>query len=76
MALLETVLDDVIDLLARRRELPSSGYSFVVSTEESIIHRRLLARRFPNFIAVGLQAIIIALKRLVLVLALLIAIVI
>ena len=76
VALLETILHDVIDLLARRGQLPSSSYAFVVAPKKRVVDRRLLARRFPNFITVRFETIIVALKSLVLVLALLITIVI
>jgi len=68
VALLETILHNIIDLLARRGELPSSRDAFVVSTEKCVIDRRLLPTGFPNFITVRFETIVITLKRLVLVL--------
>ena len=76
VALLETVLDDVIDLLARRGELPSSRYSFVVAPKKRIIDRRLLSTGFSDLVPVRFETIVITLKSLVLVLAFFITIVI
>ena len=76
VALLQPILDDIIDLLARRRELPSRRDSFIVATEKRVIHRSLLARRLSDFITVRFETIIVTLKSLVLVLAFFITIVI
>ena len=76
VALLQPILDNIIDLLARRGQLSASRYSFVVSTEKRVVDRRLLPRRLSDLITVRFETIVVALKRLVLVLALLITIVI
>jgi hypothetical protein len=52
VALLETILHNIIDLLARRGELPSRSDSFVVAPEERVIDRRLLPTGFPDLITV------------------------
>ena len=75
VALLQPILHNIIDLLARRGELPSRSYSFVVAPEEGIIDRRLLARRFSDFVTVRFETIIVTLKSLVLVLALLVTVI-
>tara|TARA_B100000683_G_scaffold265922_1_gene297545 strand:- start:623 stop:895 length:273 start_codon:yes stop_codon:yes gene_type:complete len=75
VSFLQPILDDIIDLLARRRELSASRYAFVVAPEEGIIDRRLLARRFSDFVTVRFETIIVTLKSLVLVLALLVTVI-
>ena len=52
MPLLETILHNIIDLLARRGELPSRSDSFVVAPEKGIIDRRLLPRRLSDLVPV------------------------
>ena len=52
VALLQPILHNVIDLLARRGELPSSRYSFVVASKKGIIHRSLLPRSFSDLVPV------------------------